>query len=48
MEYGAFSHKGLQRKSNEDYYMRNEDKPAIMMVADGMGAIMRRTQAGLQ
>jgi|LFRM01.2.fsa_nt_gb protein phosphatase len=39
MEYGAFSHKGLQRKSNEDYYYipENEDKPAIMMVADGMG-----------
>ena len=39
MEYGAFSHKGLQRKSNEDYYYipENEDKPAIMMVADRYG-----------
>jgi len=39
MEYGAFSHKGLQRKYNEDYYYipENDDEPAIMMVADGMG-----------
>jgi serine/threonine protein phosphatase PrpC len=40
MEYGAFSHKGLQRKSNEDYFYipkSNQHTPAIMIVADGMG-----------
>jgi serine/threonine protein phosphatase PrpC len=40
MEYGAFSHKGLHRKSNEDYFYipnNDQDTPAIMIVADGMG-----------
>ncbi|HHU49756.1 MAG: Stp1/IreP family PP2C-type Ser/Thr phosphatase [Caldicoprobacterales bacterium] len=40
MEYGAFSHKGLQRKSNEDYFYipdNSHDRPAIMIIADGMG-----------
>src|SRR5665648_428907 len=40
MEYGAYSHKGLHRKSNEDYYYipQNKDsEPNIIIVADGMG-----------
>ena len=40
MEYGAFSHKGLQRRSNEDHYYIPKDggqQPALMLVADGMG-----------
>lgn len=40
MEYGAYSHKGLQRKSNEDYFHipgNGQDEPAMMIVADGMG-----------
>ena len=40
MEYGAFSHRGLQRKSNEDHFYIPEDsqrRPAFIIVADGMG-----------
>jgi len=40
MEYGAFSHKGLQRRSNEDHYYipkEENEKPALLIVADGMG-----------
>ncbi|HCS72505.1 MAG TPA: Stp1/IreP family PP2C-type Ser/Thr phosphatase [Clostridiales bacterium] len=39
MEYASFSHKGLQRKSNEDYCHVHEGKQntAFMIVADGMG-----------
>ena len=40
MEYGAYSHKGLHRKSNEDYYyIPNNERsgPNIIIVADGMG-----------
>ncbi len=39
MEYSAFSHKGLQRKSNEDYYYISDGSQdtVFMIVADGMG-----------
>ncbi|NLB41701.1 MAG: serine/threonine-protein phosphatase, partial [Clostridiales bacterium] len=39
MEYSAFSHKGLQRKSNEDYYYVSDESQNtfFMIVADGMG-----------
>jgi serine/threonine protein phosphatase PrpC len=39
MEYSAFSHKGLQRKSNEDYYYVSDGNhdTVFMIVADGMG-----------
>ncbi|HHT66402.1 MAG TPA: Stp1/IreP family PP2C-type Ser/Thr phosphatase [Clostridiales bacterium] len=40
MEYAAYSHKGLQRKSNEDYFYipgNGQDQLAMMIVADGMG-----------
>jgi len=42
MEYGAYTHQGLQRKSNEDhYYIPSRDGQdtsfEMMIVADGMG-----------
>jgi len=39
MEYGAYSHKGIHRKANEDHYYipKNLTCPDIMIVADGMG-----------
>lgn len=39
VEYSAFSHKGLQRKSNEDYYYISDGSQdsVFMIVADGMG-----------
>ncbi|HZK35066.1 MAG TPA: Stp1/IreP family PP2C-type Ser/Thr phosphatase [Bacillota bacterium] len=40
MEYDAYSHKGTQRKSNQDYYYMpgaEYSKYGYIMVADGMG-----------
>lgn len=40
MEYGVFSHKGKNRKTNQDYYFAPDTKEAdlsFIMVADGMG-----------
>lgn len=39
LEYGGFSHKGMVRKTNEDYYhipSKDENKN-LAMIADGMG-----------
>ena len=42
LEYGGYSHKGMVRKSNEDYYYIPSTNKIqnLAMIADGMGDIM--------
>ena len=40
MEYGAYSHQGIRRETNEDHYYipKNvSEQPGVLIVADGMG-----------